>query len=85
MCHCLIGSPVEQWFDILQNMRTFALNPKHVDKRFTGILEACRQNRLPDTEQLQYIRAMISEREKQEIAEVYLERGIEQGIEKVKK
>ncbi len=74
-------SPVE----LLQNMRTFALNPKHVDKRFTGILEACRQNRLPDTEQLQYIRAMISEREKQEIAEVYLERGIEQGIEKVKK
>ena len=72
-------SPVEQWFDIIQNMRTFALNPKHVDRRFTGILEACRQNRLPDTEQLQYIRAMISEREKQEIAEVYLERGIEQG------
>lgn len=74
-------SPVEQWFDILQNMRNFALNPKHVDKRFSGILEACRQNRLPDAEQIQYIRAMISEREKQEIAEVYLERGIEQGIE----
>ena len=78
-------SPVEQWFDILQNMRNFALNPKHVDKRFSGILEACRQNRLPDTEQIQYIRAMISEREKQEIAEVYLERGIEQGIELNKK
>ena len=62
-------------------MRTFALNPKHVDKRFSGILEACRQNRLPDEEQIQYIRAMISEREKQEIAEVYLERGIEQGIQ----
>ena len=28
---------------------------------------------------------MISEREKQEIAEVYLERGIEQGIEQGKK
>ena len=66
-------------------MRNFALNPKHVDKRFTSILEACRQNRLPDTEQIQYIRAMISEREKQEIAEVYLERGIEQGIEQGKK
>ena len=62
-------------------MRNFALNPKHVDKRFSGILEACRQNRLPDTEQIQYIRAMISEREKQEIAEVYLDRGIEQGIQ----
>lgn len=62
-------------------MRNFALNPKHVDKRFSGILEACQQNRLPDTEQLQYIRAMISEREKQEIAKVYLERGIEQGIQ----
>ena len=74
-------SPVEQWFDILQNMRNFAVNPKHVDKRFTGILEACRQNRLPDVEQIQYVRAMISDREKQEIAEVYLERGIEQGIE----
>ena len=74
-------SSVEQWFDILQNMRNFAVNPKHVDKRFTGILEACRQNRLPDVEQIQYVRAMISDREKQEIAEVYLERGIEQGIE----
>ena len=73
--------PVEQWLDILQNMRTFALNPKHVYKRFTVILEACRQNLLPDKEQIQYIRATISEREKQEIAEVYLERGIEQGIE----
>ena len=66
-------------------MRIFALNPKHVDKRFTVILEACRQNRLPDKEQIQYIRATISEREKQEIAEVYLERGIEQGIEMNKK
>lgn len=28
---------------------------------------------------------MISDREKQEIAEVYLERGIEQGIEQGKK
>jgi len=74
-------SPVEQWFDILQNMRNFAVNPQHVDKRFKGILEACRQNRLPDAEQLQYVRAMISDREKQEIAEVYLEQGIEQGIE----
>ena len=33
----------EPWFNILQNMRNFAVNPKHVDKRFTGILEACRQ------------------------------------------
>ena len=67
-------------------MRNFALNPKHVDKRFSDILDACRQNRLPDKEQIQYVRAMISDREKQEIAEVYLERGIEQGkLETIRK
>ena len=54
-------SPKEEWFHLLKNMRNFALNQQGVPKRLQTVLEASRSNTLPDKEQLQYFRSMISE------------------------
>lgn len=74
-------SPIEEWFDILRNMRTFAQKPKDINQRFNSIFDACRQNVLDPTERIQYFKAMISEEEKQGIAEAYREEGWYEGHE----
>ena len=75
-------SPVEEWFEILQNMVTFVNRPAHLNKRFDSIFEACRQNRLDEKDLEQYISAMITEHEKQSIAAAYKEEGLREGMEK---
>lgn len=74
-------SAIEEWFDLLKNMNTFVTKPEHINKRFDGILESCRQSQLPEIEQIQYVRAMLSDREKKDIADAYLQRGLEEGIQ----
>lgn len=75
-------SPVEQWFEILKNMTTFVKRPANIDKRFDPIFETCRQNRLAELEIEQYLKAMISKEEKEEIAEAYKEEGLREGFDK---
>lgn len=75
-------NPIEEWFDLLQNMTKFVGRPKNVNKRFDSILEDCRQNRLDAKEREQYFNAMISEHEEQSIAAAYKEEGFLEGIEK---
>ena len=72
-------TPVEEWFEILRNMRTFVKRPQEIDSRFDSIFESCRQNRLEQLEQQQYFRAMITEDEKRGIAESYREEGFREG------
>lgn len=75
-------NPIEEWFDLLQNMSKFAGRPESVSRRFDPILEDCRQNRLDAREQEQYFNAMISEHEEQSIAAAYKEMGFHEGLEK---
>ena len=79
-------NPVEVWFDMLRNMRTFASRPDNIDERYESIFESCRMGGLKDKETLQYLRAMITEEEKQEIRagsyEYGFEEGMQQGMEK---
>ena len=74
-------NPVEEWFDILTNMRNFAQKPDNIDERFDGIFEASKMRGLKDKETLQYLRAMITEEEKQEIRAGSYEYGFEEGMQ----
>lgn len=86
-------TPVEKWFDILQNMRTFAHKPEELGPRFDPIFEASRQSPISDTELQQYIRSMIEDKnrsyltdeDRREIAEEFYAKGIEKGFEKGRK
>ena len=75
-------NPKEQWFHLLKNMRTFALNPKGIPERMKKVLEAARTSALPGKEQLQYFRAMISDIEKEDIATANYKDGFDEGMEK---
>ena len=75
-------SPVEQWFDILQNMNNFVSRPAHLNKRFDPIFEACRQNKLGSEELEQYFNAMLTEDEIQSIGAAYKDEGFREGMEK---
>ena len=82
-------NPVEEWFYILKRMTTFAEVPEGMDGRFAPLLETARTRQLPETEKLHYLRAMISEEEKEDIAKFYRaegrEQGLAEGLEKGKK
>ena len=60
-------------------MTTFAEVPEGMDGRFAPLLETARTRQLPETEKLHYLRAMISEEEKEDIAKFYRAEGREQG------
>lgn len=53
-------SPVEIWFDILQNMTNFAKRPSEYGSRYDGIFEASRQSPIPIENKKQYFRSMIN-------------------------
>jgi len=75
-------NPTEEWFHLLKNMRTFALNPKGVPERLRRVLEASRTNSLPPDERIKYFRSMISEEEKEDIAIANYQDGLEKGLKK---
>ena len=75
-------NPVETWFYILRNCRTFAEKPAGIDSRYDHIFEVAKANLVPDKERTQYFRAMLSEYDKQDIGEAYFEEGFEEGMEK---
>ena len=77
-------SPKEEWFQLLKNMRTFALNPKGVPERMRKVLEASRTNGLPDKELQQYFRAMVTDTEREDIATANYLDGYDAGMEKGK-
>ena len=77
-------TPVESWFEILRNMRTFASRPQDFDQRFDPIFKACLQNNLAENEQTQYFRAMITDAKIKDIAETYYDKGREEGRQEVR-
>ena len=79
-----LPEPVEEWFYILKRMTTFAEVPEGMDGRFAPLLETARTRQLPETEKLHYLRAMISEEEKEDIAKFYRAEGRAEGLEQGK-
>ncbi|MBP5483631.1 MAG: Rpn family recombination-promoting nuclease/putative transposase [Bacteroidales bacterium] len=74
-------TPIEEWFDILQNMSNFAEKPASISKRYDSIFAACQRGRLKGKELEQYFRAMITEREEKGIAAFYKEEGLREGFD----
>ena len=82
-------TPIEVWFDILQNMSNFASRPESYGDKYDSIFESSLQSPITDKDKLQYFRSMfddeicsyLSDEDKQEIAEEFYAKGIEQGIE----
>ena len=83
-------TPIEAWFDILQNMRNFAAKPELYGDRYDAIFESSRQSPIPEKERIQYFRSMFNEdlrsyltdEDRQEIAEEAFNKGIDVGFEK---
>ena len=86
-------SPIEVWFDILQNMRNFASKPELYGSKYDSIFESSLQTPIPVKDRLQYFRSMfdddvrsyLSDEEKQEIAEEFFAQGETIGLAKVAK
>ena len=74
-------SPLEGWLFLLKNMHNFAEVPEGMDSRFRRVLHAARLHALSDKEQLQYLRAMISEFEQKDLYDGGFEAGFEKGVE----
>ena len=72
-------NPVETWFHILKNSATFTDVPEGLDPRMKPVMDAARAKRLTPEEMQNYFRSMVSEEDKRDIAQAYLERGLEQG------
>ena len=84
--HSIKGlNPVESWFYILENLGKFAGKPEEIGARYAPIATAARTRKLPDVEQLQYIRAMVSEHEKLDIGKAYYKDGFKDGKKEVAK
>jgi len=74
-------NPLEQWFAILRNLPNFAHRPAWLKGRYERLLNRARPKGLTTIEQTQYLRAMITDYEKEDIAKAYLRRGREEGRE----
>ena len=74
-------NPLEQWFAILRNLPNFARRPAWLKGRYERLLNRARPKGLTTIEQTQYLRAMITDYEKEDIAKAYLRRGREEGRE----
>ena len=67
----------------MENLGKFAGKPEEIGARYAPIATAARTRKLPDVEQLQYIRAMVSEHEKLDIGKAYYKDGYKDGKKEV--
>ena len=75
-------SPMEGWLFLLKKLHTFVSEPEGMDPRFRKLTDLASFYYLPDKEQLQYIRAMISEEEKQDLLAGAYDQGVDDGFTK---
>ena len=78
-------SPMEGWLFLLKNLHNFASEPEGMDPRFKKVTNLASFHYWPDKEQLQYIRAMISEEEKQDLLAGAYDQGVDDGFTKGEK
>ena len=78
-------TPVEVWFDILQNMRNFVSRPERYGHKYDSIFESSLQSPIPDKDKLQYFRSMfdddvrsyLTDEDREEIAQEFFGKGVE--------
>lgn len=75
-------SPVESWFYILKNMRNFVGKPEDLGSRYAPVAQASRMWKLPNVEQFQYMRNMITEEEKLDLIRPAYRKGVADGVAK---
>jgi len=75
-----IRGPVEEWLYVIGNLSKFAERPQGVGERFDEFLATARTDGLPDKVMDEYIKHMLTDEERDDIAAAYLERGIKQGM-----
>ena len=73
-------SPMEGWLFLFKNLHNFDGEPEGMDPRFKKVTNLASFYHLPDTEQLQYIRAMISEEEKLDLLAGAYDQGVDDGF-----
>ena len=76
-------TPQEQWFVILRNCSKFAEKPRGMDPKFDKVFEIASTRGLKDKEELQYLKAMITQEEKDSIAHANYELGVAFGRDEV--
>ncbi len=75
---------IEQWFYYFRNMKKFSTlagGPKILDERYRPLIEASKTRRFTDQEWKEYIKAMYTEKELENITKPYFEDGLHKGIE----
>ena len=75
---------IEQWFYYFRNMKKFSTlagGPKILDERYRPLIEASKTRRFTDQEWKEYIKAMYTEKELENITKPYFEDGLRKGIE----
>lgn len=75
-----IRSPVEEWLYVMRNLSKFAERPQGVGPRFDEFLATARTDSLSDKLMDEYIKYMLTDEERDDIAAAYLDRGVRQGI-----
>ena len=65
--------------NILINICNFAGKPEEIGPKYAPVVRAARTNQLPEEDQLNYMRAMVSEEERLDIGEAYFKDGYNTG------
>lgn len=74
---------VEQWFHLLKNIRTFALNPKDVPSRYQRILKKAQLAQVTEKDRQNYLKNMLSEYDERMISLGNYERGHSDAAEEI--
>lgn len=71
---------LEVWLLLFNKIFTFAGEPSGLPERFAPVFQAAQMPGMPDDEQTQYLQAMISQREKEDIGGAYYLDGHKAGL-----
>lgn len=74
---------VEQWFHLLKNIRTFALNPKDVPSRYQRILKSAQLAQITEEDRQNYLKNMLSEYDEKMISLGNYKRGHSDATEEI--
>jgi predicted transposase/invertase (TIGR01784 family) len=74
-------NPVEQWFHLLKNIRTFALNPKGIPSRYHRVLKSAQLAHISDEDKQKYLKSMLTEYDEKMISQGNYKLGFSDGEE----